>query len=131
MTITVDEQDISTTWGLGPSKDGYCNNLMQFPDIKDRITNDWTDRNGLQVLYGTAYLKHKEFTITFLCDTYDHYLAFLKYLVLHPVVSWYDGELGQTFMLEYLACSSFAKYTGYNLFAIKVREANPNLRIDL
>ena len=128
--ITVDSQDISTTWGIEPAKDGYYNGLMQFPDIKDRLTNDWTDQNGLQVQLGTGYLKHKEFTMNFLCDTYTHYESFLKYLVSHPNVAWFDGLLNQTFTLEYLACSSFNRYSDYNMFTIKVREANPNTRLN-
>ena len=126
--ITVNSQNISTTWGIEPARDGYYNGLMQFPDIKDRLTNDWTDQNGLQVQLGTGYLKHKEFTMNFLCDTYAHYESFLKYLVANPSVEWFDSFMSIIYHLEYLACSSFNKYVGYNMFTIKVRESNPTNR---
>jgi len=128
--ITVDSQYISIKWGLEPAKDGYYNGLMQFPDIKDRIANDWSDANGTDVLYSAGFLKAKEFTMSFLCDTFEHYILFLQYMVAHPTVSWYDGLLNQTFILEYLTCSSFNRYIGYNMFVIKVREANPSLRLN-
>ena len=142
MAITIDSiptsgaKDIATTYGLEPSLDGYYNSLMQYPDIKDRISNDWSDENGLEVLYSAGLLKAREFTLTFLCGAtknatthvvttaYANYIAFITYLVANPTVSWYDGVLVKTFILEYLACSSFNHYPDYNLFTIKVREAN-------
>jgi len=123
--ITVDSIDISTAWGIEPAKDGYYNTLMQYPDIKDKISIDMPDRNGLNVLYGQSFLKHKEFTLSFLCDSFEHYNMFLNYMVAHPSVSWFDSLTNTTYHLEYLACSSFNRYSGYNMFVIKVREANP------
>ena len=129
MAITIDGKNIKTKWGLDPVMDGYLSELMKFPDAKDRISNDWSDQDGLDVLLSATKLKAREITINFFCDTYANYVSFMKYLVAHPNVTLIDDTTTESYILEYMACSSFNRHREYNTFAIKFREANPKARI--
>lgn len=126
--IAIDGKNILTEWTLEPVRDAFYNPLMRFPDLKDRITNDRPDRNGIDVLLSTPRYKEKEMSLSFFCDTYAAYKAFIAYLKAHQNVYLYDSYTDNTYTLEYLDCSSLSYYRNYSIFAIKVRENNPTSR---
>ena len=105
--------------------DGLYQNLMKQPDIKDRITNDWSDQNGLEVLMEPAKVKSNEITCSFFCDTYAKYKEFCTYLREHPIIELFAEYTGESYFLEFLQCSSFNDYRDYNIFGVKFRQANP------
>ena len=125
MLITIDGYNIATQWTLAPVMDGLYQNLMKQPDIKDRITNDWSDQNGLEVLIEPAKVKSNEITCSFFCDTYAKYKEFCTYLRENPVVELFTEYTGESYFLEFLQCSSFNDYRDYNIFGVKFRQANP------
>jgi len=126
--ITVNGQDISTTWGLGPARDGFYSNIMKDAGIKDRIVGDYPDTDGVVVSVEPAFTKSQEISLSFLCDTYQHYYDFLTYCVNQKVVNMYVSLTNETLKLEYMACSSFNTFGSHNLFIAKFREANPTDR---
>ena len=125
MLITIDGYNIATKWTLAPVMDGLYQNLMKQPDIKDRITNDWSDQNGLDVLIEPAKVKSNEITCSFFCDTYAKYKEFCAYLREHPIIEIFTEYTGESYFLEFLQCSSFNDYRDYNIFGVKFRQANP------
>lgn len=125
MLITIDGYNIATQWTLAPVMDGLYQNLMKQPDIKDRITNDWSDQNGLEVLIEPAKVKSNEITCSFFCDTYAKYKEFCTYLREHPIIELFAEYTGESYFLEFLQCSSFNDYRDYNIFGVKFRQANP------
>ena len=126
--ITVDDKDISTTWRLDPYRDNFYSAIMKDAGIKDRIVGDYPDTSGVIIPKGQSYTKSQELVLSFLCDSYDHYFAFLTYCVAQKVVNMYVSETDETLRLEYMACSSFNKVGDYNIFAVKFQEANPTRR---
>lgn len=126
--IAIDGKNIRTEWTLEPVNGGLYNEIMKFPSIKDRDTNDWTDRNGIQVDLTDAVYKHREMTLQFFCDTYSMYKAFIAYLKANQNVSLFDSRTDRTYTVEYMNCSSFQYCRNYNTFAIKVRECDPTVR---
>ena len=126
--ITVNGQDISTTWGLGPARDGFYSNIMKDAGIKDRIVGDYPDTDGVVVSVEPAFTKSQEISLSFLCDTYQHYYDFLTYCVNQKVVNMYVSLTDEALKLEYMACSSFNTFGSHILFIDKFREANPTDR---
>ena len=120
--ITIDGYNIETEWGLEPVYEGYYNALMKAPDIKDRITNDWSDEDGIEVLFEKGYQKAKEMTLKFACDTIPHYNAFMSYLIANPTVVLADTNIDTEVTVEYMSSSEFHHYSKYNMFGIKVRQ---------
>jgi len=127
--IAIDGKNIKTEWLMEPVYGGLYNELMRFPDIKERDTNDWTDKDGIQVADTDAFYMHREMTLQFICDTYVMYKAFIAYMKLHQNVSLFDSHTDRTYTVEYMDCSSFQYCRNYNIFAIKVRECDPTTRI--
>jgi len=122
--ISIDGQDISTTWGLEPLYDGVYSPLMKFPDAKEYISNDFLGEDGIDLLIEPIKYKSSEITLQFVVDTYTHYKAFIAYMIANPVVHLTTDLYAIDISLEYMSCSSYNKET----FAIKVREANYNNR---
>ena len=126
--IAIDGKNIHTEWTLEPVNGGLYNEIMKFPAIKDRDTNDWSDKDGIQVDLTDAIYKHRERTFQFFCDTYAMYKAFIAYLKANQNVSLFDSYTNRTYIVEYMNCSDFKYYRNYNTFAIKVRECDPTDR---
>jgi len=126
--ITIDSQDIRETWALEPVYDNFYSALMKDSGIKDRITADYSNVNGLTVQSSTAYTKSQDIIISFFCDTFAKYEEFLTYCVTQKVINMYVSEIDETLKLEYKACTSFNENRIYNTFAVKFREANPTDR---
>jgi len=126
--ITIDSQDLLTTWGIEPYRDNFYSNIMKDAGLKDRIVGDYPDTSGVIIPRGQSYTKSQELVLSFLCDSYDHYVAFLTYCVAQKVVNMYVPEIDETLRLEYMACSSFNKAGDYNVFAVRFQEANPMRR---
>lgn len=124
--ITVDGFDISTKWTLEPLYDNVNKYLMTAPSIKERITENFEDVDGLSVLNSIAKVKEMSYTMSFLCDSFAKYNEFILYLLAHNPVNLYFSKTGLTYKLEYLSCSSFDDKVG--LFSISVRENNPKDR---
>ena len=125
MLITIDGYNIYDKWTLKPIMDNFYSPLMKAPDIKDRVTNDWYDENGIEVLIEPSKVKSSDITISFFCNSYIKYKEFFAYLIAHPVIEMYVGYTGEGYFLEYQKCSSFNDYRDYNIFAINFRQANP------
>jgi len=123
--ITINGNNIFQSWGLSLVKDSFYNELMKFPDIKDRISNNWSDRNGIDVLLSAPKFKQRELTLQFFCDSYINYKTFIGFVKSNQKLSFFDDLTDKTYVFEYLDCSSFNYYLDYNMFAIKVRENNP------
>ena len=126
--ISIDGQNIKTTWTLTPVFDGLYKQLMKFPALKPRDTQDWCDKDGIQVLLSTPVYAHREMTFTFFCDTYAMYKSFIAYMKAHQNVLLFDSYTDRTYTLEYLDCSEFNYHRNYSIFAIRVRECNPTVR---
>ena len=126
--ITIDGQDILTTWKLEPQYEGFDNSIMQHGGVKDRITHDFEDINGLEVLLDESKLKARTFNLSFICDAYSYYESFMEYLVLHPQISLFYSVTNKTYKFEYISCSSFNKYSTHVVFSIQFREADPTDR---
>ena len=123
----IDGNDIST-WGIETAKGGFYSSLMQFPDIKDRISKSWAEKNGIQILLTDGKLKSRTFTLSFYSDTYQQYYDFIEYMIAHPTFEIYDDLLGHSIILEYQSCSDYHRYSSFNTFGVNVRENNPQLR---
>lgn len=123
--IAINGNNIATTWNLSLVKDGFYNELMKFPDIKERISNNWSDRNGIDVLLSAPKYKQRELTFQFFCDSYIDYKDFIDFIKYNQKLVLFDTVTDKSYYFEYLDCSSFNYYRDYNLFAIKVRENNP------
>ena len=82
--IYIDGQNILTTWGLTPLSGKFYSEIMKYPDAKDRVTEDFTDEDGIRVLLTPTKLKAAEVTLSFDVDTYENYLAFCDYMDSHP-----------------------------------------------
>jgi hypothetical protein len=124
-TVYIDSQEIKSTWGLNPIYEKFYSSLMQFPDIKDRVSNDYTDENGIEVYYTKGYLKSREPTMSFGVDTYAHYLTFMDYITSKDTFVLSSSIIG-SITLEYISTSDFDAQ-GIT-FEIKVRERNFNDR---
>lgn len=125
--ITINGKNIATEWKLILVKDGFYNELMKFPDIKERLTIDWSDNNGLDVNLSDPLYKDRTLTFQFFCDTYTNYRNFIAYLKANQVLNFFDTLTDKTYVFEYQSCTSFSYYVNYNLFAISVRENNPTV----
>lgn len=123
--ITIDGQDILTTWKLEPQYEGFYNSLMQHGGVKERITHDFEDINGLEVLLDDSKIKSKTFNLSFICDGYSYYESFMEYLLAHPEISLFDSFTNTTYKLEYLSCVNVNRYSLYILFTLNFSESNP------
>ena len=123
--ITINGYSISTTWQLELVKDGFYNELMKFPDVKDRLFNDWSDRNGVDVNLTAPLYKQRELTLQFFCNSYVNYKLFINFVKANQTLRLFDDLTNLIYSVEYLDCTDFKYYRDYNLFAIKVRENNP------
>ena len=126
--ISIDGQNIKTTWTLTPVFDGLYKQLMKFPALKPRDTQDWCDKDGIQVLLSTPVYAHREMTFNFFCDTYAMYKSFIAYMKANQNVLLFDSYTDRTYTLEYLDCSEFNYHRNYSIFAIRVRECDPTVR---
>jgi len=125
--ITIDGRDIHKQWTLEPLYQKYYGQLMQYPDAKKKIYNNWPDEDGVDVIDTETKLQEKNITLKFICDNYSKYLSFMNYIFDNPTFDLYDSVLNQKFTLEYISSSEFHRYTDHNVFGIKLRQAN---RID-
>lgn len=128
--ISIDGQNIKTTWTLTPVFDGLYKQLMKFPALKPRDTQDWCDKDGLDVNMTDPVYAHREMTFNFFCDTYAVYKSFIAYLKAHQNVLLFDSYTDRTYTLEYLDCSEFNYHRNYSIFAIRVRECDTTTRVD-
>ena len=125
--ITIDGHNIKDMWTLTPVMDSVYNQLMKAPEIKERVTNDWSDEDGVEVLIEAARLKPIDMTLTFMCDTYAKYKEFCKYLRDNQTISLYCDYTGLTYVLEFQKHSGFNEYRDYNIFAVVFRQNNPTI----
>ena len=123
--ITVDGFDIYTKWTLEPMYEGFYNPLILYPSIKERVTEDFEDEDGLSVLDTDGKVKERTFNLSFFCDSYAKYYEFMTYMLEHNPINLYTDYTGRTYKLEYLSCSSFNDNGDYNTFTINFREPNP------
>lgn len=123
--ILIDGYNIKDKWTLAPVMDCVYNQLMKAPEIKERVTNDWSDQDGIEVLTETAKVKSNDVTLSFFCDSFIKYREFLKYVIEHPIIELFVGRTGEGYFLEYQKCSSFYDYRSYNIFSFTFRQANP------
>jgi len=124
-TVYIDGKEIKSTWGLNPLYEKFYSSLMQFPDIKDRVSNDYTDENGIEIYYTKGYLKPREPSISLGIDTYAHYLTFMDYITSKDTFVLSSSIIG-SITLEYVSTSDFDSQ-GIT-FEIKVKERNFNDR---
>ena len=127
--ITIDGQDLKATWGIEPFYDGFYSALMKDAGMKERITADYSDVNGLTVQTSAGLTKSQELTLSFICDTFAMYEEFLGYCVEKKIVAMWVSELNETLQLEYMDCSEYNDYRDFNRFSVKFREANPTIRV--
>jgi len=121
--ITINGFNIETEWGLQPEYEGYYDPILTAPDIKSRITNNWTDEDGTEVLLSKGYVESRVMTLKFACDTIAHYNSFMNFLIDNPMVTLKDTNLDIEYDIEYLSSSNFHHYKDYNIFGIKVRQS--------
>lgn len=127
--ITIDTFDIRSKWSLEPLYENFNNALMKYPSIKDRVTEDFEDEDGVSVLNSTAKIASQEVVLSFICDSYAKYLEFMEYLVAHQNVTLHSDYTGRSYILEYMSCSGFSDYEYFNTFSAKFREPNPKSRV--
>lgn len=124
-TVYIDGLEIRKTWGLTPLYEKFYSSIMQFPDIKEKVTNDFEDEDGVEVASTNSYLKSKESILSFGVDTYENYLNFMDYITSKDSFLLSSDVIGNI-NLEYISTSNF-DYEGIS-FDIKVRERNFNDR---
>lgn len=124
-TVYIDGLEIRKTWGLTPLYEKFYSSIMQFPDVKEKVTNDFEDEDGVEVASTNSYLKSKESILSFGVDTYENYLNFMDYITSKDSFLLSSDVIGNI-NLEYISTSNF-DYEGIS-FDIKVRERNFNDR---
>jgi len=122
--VYIDGQDIKSTWGLVPLYTKFYSSIMKYPDTKDKISVDFDDKDGIDVVVGKPKLKSLEVVISFGVDTYTHYLSFCRYMISKPTFELYSFLFGKKINYEYISHSEFNFYVTGSTFAIKLREAN-------
>ena len=80
-TVYIDGLEIRKTWGLTPLYEKFYSSIMQFPDVKEKVTNDFEDEDGIEVASTDSYLKSREPVLSLGVDTYENYLNFMQYMV--------------------------------------------------
>lgn len=123
-TVYIDGLEIRKTWGLTPLYEKFYSSVMQFPDVKEKVTNDFEDEDGIEVASTKSYLKSREPVLSLGVDTYEHYLNFMQYLIDHNTFELYSLLINKKITYEYLSHSEFNFYITGSTFAIKLREAN-------
>ena len=130
--IYIGTTPLKETYGVEPIAGGFFSQLMRFPDVKERTSNDWEEKDGIELLDSEAtYLKPIEHTLSFMCDTILQYRTFIAYLITQKTVVISFPESGKKFTLEYMTCTDFHDYRTFKSFGIKFREADPSLRTDI
>jgi hypothetical protein len=124
-TVYIDGLEIRKTWGLTPLYEKFYSSVMQFPDVKEKVTNDFEDEDGIEVASTKSYLKSKDTVLSMGVDTYDNYLNFMNYITSKDSFILSSTIIGNI-NLEYISTSNF-DYEGME-FDIKVRERNFNDR---
>jgi len=124
-TVYIDGLEIRKTWGLTPLYEKFYSSVMQFPDVKEKVTNDFEDEDGIEVASTKSYLKSKDTVLSMGVDTYDNYLNFMNYITSKDSFILSSTIIG-SINLEYISTSNF-DYEGME-FDIKVRERNFNDR---
>lgn len=123
-TVYIDGLEIRKTWGLTPLYEKFYSSIMQFPDVKEKVTNDFEDEDGIEVASTDSYLKSREPVLSLGVDTYENYLSFMQYMVEHKTFELYSLLVDKKITYEYLSHSEFNFYVTGSTFAIKLREAN-------
>lgn len=121
----IDNKEIKATWGLTPIYEKFYSGVMQFPDVKDKVSNDFEDKSGTEDANTAGYLKAPTPTLSFGVDTYEHYVAFMTYITSVDTFTLTCSTFGSV-KYEYLSTSEYDD-TGIT-FSIKVRERNFNDR---
>jgi len=124
-TVYIDGLEIRKTWGLTPLYEKFYSSIMQFPDVKEKVTNDFEDEDGIEVASTDSYLKSREPVLSLGVDTYENYLNFMDYITSKDSFLLSSDVIGNI-NLEYISTSNF-DYEGIS-FDIKVRERNFNDR---
>ena len=122
--IYIDGQNILTTWGLTPLSGKFYSEIMKHPDAKDRVTEDFTDEDGIRVLLTPTKLKAGEVTLSFDVDTYENYLAFCDYMDSHPTFVLSSFRVDKGIEYEFISHTEFNWYPECCTFGVKLREAN-------
>ena len=129
--VYIDGLEIKKTWGMVPLYDEFYSTLMQFPDIKERISSDYEDEDGVNVNYSAGKLKSKESQVSFGVDTYQHYIDFCNYMLAHPLFVLSSFVIDSGISLEYISHSKFSYYATGCTFGVKLREANYKKRSNI
>lgn len=124
-TVYIDGLEIRKTWGLTPLYEKFYSSIMQFPDVKEKVTNDFEDEDGIEVASTDSYLKSREPVLSLGVDTYENYLSFMDYITSKDSFLLSSDVIGNI-NLEYISTSNF-DYEGIS-FDIKIRERNFNDR---
>ena len=108
-------------WGLDDAKDGIYSPIMIKPAIKSRTNNDYSNKDGLEVFLTPGKKDSLEVTLSLYCDTYEHYVTFMRYLVDQKAVNVFNDITNETLYLEYRSTSSFNWHPTFIEFSIKLR----------
>lgn len=131
MTITINDKDISSEWGLEPIYQSFNNALMKFPSVKERISESFEDEHGISVLNVPAKVKDETITVSFLCESIAKYNAFIQYLIAYRIVELRSSYIGKAYKLEYISSTEFNDYRDFCTFGVRFRDNNPKLRTGL
>lgn len=135
---SLDGQDLWDVFSIGVESgtDGF----IQFPELKDRLTEDWQDENGIDVDVDTpSYVKSRDITINFFSITktedefWQKWDAFKELLISSGLHLFYVKRFKRSFGVLYKSSPSIDVTNktflqgGKVKFSITLTELNPAL----
>jgi hypothetical protein len=126
-------KDAFTTWGVSLS-DGALSNLMAFPPVKGRVSNESRLEHGKRVSNALPRKASRDITLEMHMIA-PNFSAFLtKYNSFVNVLANGEIRLKTSFQpnvvyhLYYISCTQFSQLNGLAKFSLRLEEPNPNNR---
>lgn len=121
MAVLINNTDIAVAYGAIITQGGY-DGIMEWPASKAIDSNNWHERNGLEVDLSSLKLDSHSFTLKFglKYSTPEQIEAFYDFLNLSPKVNFSDSTIGvmKTLRVESMSSLKYAKR--FSLLSVKV-----------
>ena len=112
--------------------------FLQFPEVKDRVTEDWADENGIDIDLATPfYVKSRDIAVNFFIVTdsetnfWTNWLAFKALLLSSGLHLFHIDRFGRSFGVVYKSASNISLSNktfadgGKIKFTVTFTELNP------
>lgn len=126
-------KDAFTTWGVSLS-DGALANLLAFPAVKGRISNESRLEHGKRVINEMPRKASRELTLEMhmIAPNFATFLtrlnAFTSVLAGGEIRLKTSFQPNVVYHLFYISCTQFTQFDGLAKFALRLEEPNPNNR---